>query len=94
MYIVIETINSINEIVTIVIVSTIKLINTITIFSSIKTTSKIVSSKNFLIDNFKNKTITIRIMLTHINIIRHTINKFIEVNINNQKIRFQTYKNL
>ena len=88
MCIAIEAISSINEIV-----STIKLINTVIIFSSIRT-SKIASSKNFSIDNFRSKAITIRIMLIHINIIRHTINRRIEISIHNQKIRFQTCKNL
>ena len=51
--------------------------------------SKIVFRENFKIDRFKNKTIITRTILIKINIIRHSINKRIEININ-QKINFQT----
>ena len=50
--------------------------------------SKIVFRENFKIDRFKNKTIITRVTLIKIiNIIRYSINKYIEININ-QEINF------
>ena len=77
-YIAVETINSVNEIVMIVIVSTIKLINTT--LTHVKIMSTIEISQNFRNDNSKTKIIISIYILISYSAIRHTIQRCIEIN--------------